>query len=803
MDDADAVANVLDERPELESPLKTALAIDEETDAWTFEELPVDSGAFGELVSRGLIEQVEDGEGYRVTDPRAARVALANDGRDELGTGGGSKGVSDRGPPLGGDTLAAPVYTVDLTAVTAFAGAILAVILARVYVYGSIFRDGAVVLSGNDPYHYRYWVEQVLAASGGAFNPSGLATLPRGILEGEPLFVATLWAFAVLFGGDATAAGWVLAWYPVLAAAITGGLTYLLTRAVTDDRRVALAAVLLLAITPAHAFRTSLGFADHHAFDYVWLLVTATALVRATPPFGGETGGEAGGLGTGTLRDLHRWTWAGLIAVGVVGQTLAWDAGPLFLVPLGGYVVARVFSDVRTGIRPVVTHGPTVAAIALAAGVVYAVHTVFDWHSATVAIVPVLLFLGVFVVVIAGELALRFELSVSAFASRLAALLIFGVVAVHTFVPDLSSSLVAGLQTILASRSIAETQALLDADTFGWLLLFGFVLVIAVPYLLWATVESYRGASGWYLPVVYGWYLLGLTFFQVRFAGQLSMFVAVFAGLAFVHAAHVVDLTAPPVPFADESETTPIELFEWRRVAQLAVLFALIGSLGFVQVPVKMSQVVTDGGEYRTAAWMDDYADERSWEYPDNYVFSPWGQNRMFNYFVNGESRSDDYAQENYGRFVTSGDGSQWYKRLRNQAGFVVTTPAVVSKQSQIGTRLYRNHGSGTGAVPSLDHYRLVHIEDEFKVFTLVQGAVIEDVATPNSTVTARVNVTVSGESFTYTEQAAASASGGVFFRVPYPGTYQIGDDTVVVNESAVLNGKRVLTTDVTGDMGE
>jgi len=81
-------------------------------------------------------------------------------------------------------------------------------------------------------------------------------------------------------------------------------------------------------------------------------------------------------------------------------------------------------------------------------------------------------------------------------------------------------------------------------------------------------------------------------------------------------------------------------------------------------------------------------------------------------------------------------------------------------------------------------------------VFAIVPGALIADVTAPNKTLTARTNVTVSGESFTYAQQETAAASGGIFFRVPYPGTYRIGNSTVVVNETSVINGLRVRTED-------
>lgn len=104
-------------------------------------------------------------------------------------------------------------------------------------------------------------------------------SLPAGVATGEPLLVTTLWLGSLLFSGSEVAADHVVAWYPVLLALLTGVLVYGITVRASRDPRIGLAAVALLAVTPAHAFRTSVGFADHHAFDVFWLSLTAYALL--------------------------------------------------------------------------------------------------------------------------------------------------------------------------------------------------------------------------------------------------------------------------------------------------------------------------------------------------------------------------------------------------------------------------------------------------------------------------------------------------------------------------------------------
>jgi len=777
MDDAAAVTEVLDERPELEASMEAVLAVDDEHDEWAFDEVPIGSGEFGELVSHGLVEQTADGDGYRVADPPAVRAALNDEFGDEPIEETGAVDL----PGVSREAISARLDGVDRLQVGALLGALLAVVLARAYVYPSVFRDGVVVLSGNDPYYYRYWVEQALAASGGVLDFSSLATMPEAVRTGEPLLVATLWLFASLFGGDATAAGWIVAWYPVVAAVFTACVVYLLAMQVTDDRRVALAAVLLLAVTPAHAFRTSLGFGDHHAFDYVWLAVTTYALVRLDA------------VTTADWRSRRQWGWAVVLALAVSGQVLAWDAGPLLLAPLALYVAVRVLHDVRSERAPLSANLPLLGGVGVGAVLVFAVHILLGWHSGTVAFSPVLLIFGTLGVFGLGELAHRYEVSVSVLAGVEGIGLVVGLLALRVLRPEYWADLMDGLGRITESRNVAEMQSLLSGDTLGWLLLFGFVLVLAVPVLVWATVEAYRGERTWLVPSVYCWFFLVLAMYQVRFAGELAMFTSVFAALGFLYLAGAVNAVDSPALFADESRgSRPVSMPSWQSVGQLALLFLLVSGLSIVQVPIKTGQVTTDSDAYRTAAWMGEYADERGWEYPENYVLSPWSSNRMYNYFVNGESESYTFAEQYYGRFLGDTNPTRWYERLDGRAGFVLTRDGIDLNGETIYTHLHEHYGGEGTTVDNTGRFRAIYEtpDGSYKVFTPVAGALVAGQTSPNGSGTVRADVELPKSSFVYERQVTGTENGWYMLRVPYATTYGLaGNETVTVTESDVDTG--------------
>jgi len=780
MADGSRVAELLDDRPDLESPLREILAVDEEHDAWTFDDIPVESGAFGELVSRGVVEK-EDGD-YRLAAPDAVRRALEGTGEGvtstvtEADAADGESGVSGGFSAPSADVDVDVNVGVDYRAGGLLAGTLAFVAIWRAFNVGSVFRDEHVVLGANDPYYYRYWVEQVLAGN------VGLGELPGAVAKGEPLLVATLSVISRLFGG-LDASGAVLAVYPVVGALIGALCLYVIALRLTADRRVGLAAIALLAITPGHALRTALGFADHHAFDYVWLAVTALSLVVLAGVRGRE--------------DLSRRT--GLVAlglgIGVAGQALAWEAGPLLLVPVAGFVALRVLLDARAGRSPLVAMAPTLAGLALGALLAALGHTLLDWHTPAVAFAPGLLLAGGSLVTAVVEGLFRLDRSVREIAGIEALAGIVGVAAAWVAVPELSDGLGRGLDGLFRSDAIAETQALLSGDSFGFLLLFGFVLVLAFPALAWASYAVYAGDGDapWLAASVYGWYFLALASIQVRFVGELALFTALFAGVGFVWLAARIDLAASSELFNDDDR----EFDRWvpdrpdrSTLAAFVVLFLLVGGLGMVQSVIKVEQVTTGEERYETAIWMAEYAEEHGLEGQETYVLSSWPDNRMYNYFVSGNSRSYSYAQSTYGEFVTATDPNAMYQTLRDRAAFAVLGPLDSNEQS-IHAQLYDRYGNSGGGQTTTEHYRAVFVSPggSYKVFQPVAGAILVGNAEPNATVEISANVSVPNDSFSYEQQASTVESGWFELRVPYPKEYEVGDTRISVTETQVTRG--------------
>ncbi len=755
----ETVADIADDK-QLAAALAAVLDADR-GEVWEFDDVPIDSGEFGELVDRGVIVSVDGG--YRLADPEV--VATTLDG--EAVTDDTESGGIDFG------SLTVPVST---QALTLLCGALLLVVLARtVPAAGSVFRDGAVVLSGNDPYYYRTLVDQLLVAD----EPSTTGAWAR-VSGDDFLFVVTLWAASSLVGSS----GGVFAVYPVVMAVVSTTFVYGTTVTVAGDRRVGLAAVTLLAFVPVHAFRTSLGFADHHSFDYLALAATLYGLVvlltRDRARFGGRS------------------VTAGLVlAAGVTVQALAWRGGPLYLLPLAVVIPVVAALDLqaeRDPVRPAV-----LAAFGGAAACTAVVATVlglqtYRWLVVALVAAGAGLTAGVARVVAARD---HGWWVFPAVVGGTIAVVGLGVVLAVPSVTETLGAAEAYFGSTTGS-SIAETRSLFAAGTgviVTPLLFFGLVFPLLLGTVVWAA-EIARQTHDPGVAVVATYTLVFLAFaaVQVRFSGPLAVVAAPLVGYGFLLLAAWTDMVAesPGHHMVTDSRRLPsVSLPDRQTASALLLLFLLVSGLGMVQTWVKIEQVTIEDDIYQTAVETRAYADENGID--DSYVLSEWGRNRVYNYVVGGEGMGFGYAREVHTRFVRSTDPGRWADQLSGQVRFVVTG-SVDSGDRTMHARLHDNHGSDADGRAGLGRYRLVSVADGGgrKVFEFVPGALVTGVGPSNETVVVTRNVTVSGRTVTYRRVVETNRYGDYSVRLPYTGSYDVFGQTSTVERTAVLNGDTV-----------
>ncbi len=739
---------------------------------------------------------------------------------------------SDSGLPLDMVQAAAPTI----------AGAILsfgALLVFRVNTYPFVLRDGAVVSGLNDPYYFRYWMEQLLAAADGPTDLSTLSETSGQAFDGvRPAAHALNWWLAELTGPD-----FVAAWLPVASSLAVGVLLFVAVYQLTRDIRVGFATVGMFAFIPLHAVYSGIGFLDHQVHQYFWLAVILTGLVCLAGPLR-DTHTDNSASVNRYLTTLKTWGIVALIGLAVGVSAHIWGGSPLLIAPLLVYVLLRTPVDIRAGLSPVRALLPVVAAVAAGAGVALGLHLFLNWGELFVVLMPVYVAFGSVVIIGVGELWRRLNLPPAGLIPVEAGFAVVGAWIATRISADAIDRYAERSDDLFSRGDVAEGVSLFEPSALtGPLLRLGLVFFIAVPVLLWLTVSVARSYEpGWLGIVVYAWALLALAAVQNRFAGQLSVVIAVFAGLGFVTLLGRSGVIRPVTPFpgpesgptaplsqetatdteTDESDDSkPDETgiegppassdrtqdhiirlgSPTTRRAYLALggSLAVTGVVNAALVDAQTRETSYSDAEYRAAQAIATHQEIVSRKYPANFVLSRWGTNRMYNYFANGESESYAFARETYPEFLTEQSPDEWAENNRDRVGYVVIEAedadlppgtAYHMLQKRLGVAMeYRN---------PLSHYRLLSLAGDgdspddwtLSAFAIVPGATITGTGTPGETVTTGIELAVSGVTFPYQQAATIDEEGEFALTVPYPGEYSLKGTQVQISESAIVAGQ-------------
>ncbi|WP_252699111.1 MFS transporter [Natronosalvus vescus] len=788
----DATATFLEEKPDGERALEAVLEVDAEHETWTFDDVELDSGTFGELVSRGIVEKV-DGE-YQLVNREIVAAVVAG---EDIGAYS-----SDSGPSITLPSIDLGIWG-DVRALLGLAGALLLVFVMRITQYGSVMRGDDVVSPGNDPYHYRYWMEELLAESTSPTDIGLLAEMPAGAMSRRPLTHALNWWFATLLGGDQWAADMVAAWLPVVASIALGVVIYALAVVVTRDPRMGIASVVLFAIAPVHVVYTQIGFLEHRLHQYFWLGVTLLALAWLAVDFTRRReDSETQEAIRGHLESPVTWLWAVVLGVALGFSVHLWGGSPLLFIPFAAYIGLRTLLDVREGISPTLANLPVLGGLVIGTVISVWMHTSWDWRLAFVAYTPAMVLGGAIAVMALGDLWRHLEIHVGGLAALEAVVAGLGVYLLRTYRPDDWAQARARADDLFLREGYTESASLF---TFDYGVIFGPVIQLGVSFYLamailgwvcWALYRDYEPA--WLLLGVYTIILTVLAGIQIRFAAQLAIPLSVLGGVGLVYVLSTLDLVRRPMPFRSPEPVTParadgggddpvITAPDVQTTAYIVGIGLLICGMSLIYAPGLAGQVSYDDPEYEAVMAIEEHANETEREFPGNYVLSHWGDNRMHNYFVNGESRGYGYARSNFDDFRLDDDPDRYHEAFGDRVGYVLVTDRE-AHSGTVQTHLLEGLGVGEGDGEPLEHYQLLYVDDDRSVaaFALVPGATLEVGSESGENVIVSGDIFVSGESLEYERTVTVGEDGKLEVTVSNPGTYLIDGEEVVVSEEDV-----------------
>lgn len=838
-----ATRSLLERHPDLEDDLAELVAIDATTDTWSFADIPLDSGSFGELVSQGIADQADDGD-YRLVDARAVAdtldadlpenvAASLNDGQaaadrysddatgQESDQSGGSAGILtggrstlDRvGEGRLGTAASTQLSRIDHTAAIALALVLTILATARSLFYPSVFRDGLVVSPANDPYFYRYWQRHFLEQSE-APTDLGMAATIGEETSVRPLTHASNWWLTSLVGGSGSA-DTLAAWLPVLLAVAGGLVLYLLAVRLTADRRIGLAAVLLLALTPHHAVYTSLGFLEHRPYQYFWLLVLAFCLVWFAVDSRRRLAiGQPGAVAHEHLRSPATWAIAAVLAIAVAASAHTWGGSPLTFMPVALYLALRVAMDVRHDVPPLPANAPAIAGIGAGGLLAWLAYSRLGWHESIAATAPLLVALGGIGVGALATLWHRTDWRPAWLVAGEVILAFVGVFLYRHLRPDEFSRLRNRADDLFGRDAAIEATSLFGSD-FGVLmeplaqLGIGFFLALApLAIFSWYVTKAY--APGWLALVCFAWFYLVLAAIQSRFAAQLGLFLMVFGAVALVYVLAALELIRPVRILGtrqdDEEQGRPQSMpthsaesdggsrakprsfglpRDYRTGGYLVAILAMALVLNLIFLPTLLGQIQYDDDEIEATMAIADHAATVE-DHPQTYVLSTWGTNRMHNFFVSGEARSYRYAADTHPELLAAPDADAGYDRLGSHVGYVV-----VREGDAAGGAVHDQLVDGQGMeAASSGHYALLYSGEDIRAFAVVPGAELV-VTSEAESVTARTTVSVGDTTFSYNRTGSVSG-GEARLRVAHPGEYEVAGTTVGVAPGDVYRGQTV-----------
>ncbi|MEY7849445.1 MFS transporter [Natrarchaeobius sp. A-rgal3] len=801
---ADATASFREDHDDGEGVLETVLTVDADHETWTFDDVPFDSGTFGELVSRGIVTKA-DGE-YRVASRRGVRAGLEGKPvpkRESKSTAG----------------ISSPI-AFDGRAAAGLIGALALVVAMRTTAFRSVFRGDYVVSPANDPYYYRYWMEELVSRSDGVTDPAVVANLPERAAERRPMSHATNWFVAELLGGDQWATEIVAAWLPVVAAVLLGVVVYWLAIVVTDDVRVGIASVAILALTPVHAVYTGVGFLEHRPHQYFWLGLTLLALAWLAVDLRKRC--ERSRMAETAIRGHLRspWTWTSTavlgIALGVSPHT--WGGSILLLAPVAAYFGLKVAIDVRAGLSPARANLPVLVGLGIGGALCTSLHVGLGWHQTFTPLVSLLVVGGAVVVTGFGWVWRRLERPIWELLGLEIVVVGLGLVGLWYVQPAVWMRIQTRIGNLFFRDGVAESTSLFaleNAVVFGPLAQFGLGFYLAVLVLCWSSwIAARRYEPGWLLLSVYAVFWLAMATLQGRFAAQLAIPLSILGGLGLVWLLAWLDLATAPevirgrakrgqedgtstdravVDGGDRSPSIRVPRNPKVFVAVVWILLLICGmSLFFV--PTMQSQAAHTETQFDAAMAIDEHATTTDREHPENYVLSWWGDNRMYNYFVSGESDSYVFAENQFGEFRSGDDPDGWYEFFEeHDVGYVVMSDVDGQvPDSSTQERLHSELGSGDDGEKSPSHYQAIYVSDDVTAFAVVPGATIETTGEPGTVVTATTETTVSGETVRYERSEFVDEDGSVEITVPYANEYTVDDQSVDISPAAVEHGETV-----------
>ncbi len=718
---------------------------------------------------------------------------------------------------------------------------ILISIIIRLFTYPQVFEQGRIVFLETDPYYHMWRVFSYIGIFPKTFLFDPYINYPYGATVGwPPLFDQGIALLSIIAGfgkPDMHLVELIGAFMPVLLGVFSVIAVYYIAKEIFNER-IAIYSSTLLAVIPAHAQVSFLGFTDHHIAEVLLSVLAYLFFLRS-------------------LRGSYRYAVLSGIFIGI--SLLTWIGAPIFIGILLSYSVLQFILDKKSDISSnyIVTTGTISFSVALLIMLVFYLWT--PWQQ--IITTATLSYFQLIYLVISIASILFFG-TVSSFMKRqkwyfypisIGILTTFLLIFLSLGIPSFYQSISGGIGYLLRDapvlKQISEAQPLFytyDGMFLGWQwdknpvwYSFTFSFYVAIIGFSWFLYSHRRGIDTGELFFA-TWTLVNLilALFQRRFTYMLAINIAILTGF-FIY--EILEKT--------KSSKSHNKMMTFA----ISIIFIFVLFIPNIAVSYQLSGFPPKPSDdwYDSLVWLKENTPDTGdnpqygimtwWDY-GNWIlyiskrpvvannFQIGGEEAAKFYLADNESLANSIMDTRKARYVVV-DGKMGLNKYMqgNQLVITGTFSAIASfadkdftmyldkynlpNENYFRTMYSRMHVfDGNG----LKNYRMIYESKEkhynlfdkptqnIKIFEYVKGARITGNASSNETayISGKI-ITNQNRLFEYSQETKADETGYFEFEVPYSSDshyetrllkgYELvlGDSNISVNvsEGDVLNG--------------
>ncbi|NJD51807.1 MAG: oligosaccharyl transferase, archaeosortase A system-associated [Candidatus Methanoperedens sp.] len=404
----------------------------------------------------------------------------------------------------------------------------------RLFTFSQVFEPGRVVFLEADPYYHMWRVFSYIETFPGTFFFDPFLNFPYGAAVGWPPLSDQSIALVSLIAGSGNPGTYLVeiigAFTPVFTGIISIISVYYIAKEIFNER-AGLYSSLLLAVMPAHAQISFVGFVDHHILEVLISVIAYLFFMRSLK------------------NDSYRFSILSGIMIGL--SFLTWIGAPIFIGIILSYVIIQFIIDKKSNVDSNYLLKTGIISFSIAFFTILLFYLWIPWQKNLQAGVLsyfqlMYVFFGAIIVVFLGIIS-RFMKGQKWIFYPLILIVIFAsfffmmVISLPSFYENLLNSIGYLLRDASAIKQVIEAQPLFytyDGIFLGWRFFsnpvwyqFSFSFYFAIIGFFLLIYYSRRGADkGTLFLIIWTLLVVSLALSQRRFTYMLAVNVAILSG---------------------------------------------------------------------------------------------------------------------------------------------------------------------------------------------------------------------------------------------------------------------------------